>query len=440
MSSKPTPLSRQPSLGRVRNYMLAGLAVSFAMVGGVGVWAARTELAGAVIASGLVVVESSVKKVQHPVGGVVGAIMVKNGDKVKTGDILLRLDETVTKANLQVISKQLDQLNGREARYKAERDMAKEITFPAAISSRADDPEVGEIMSGERTLFESRRDSREGQKAQLRERIGQLQEEFEGVSGQIEAKTREIELIGEEIRAMEELESKQLVTTQRRVQLRRDAARLNGELGALQASAAQTKGKISEIELQILRIDQDFRAELMTDLRETQGKQAELNERKIAAEDQLKRIDIRAPQNGVVHQMSVHTVGGVINPSEPVMMIVPEGDRLVIDAKVAPQDIDQVLRAETAIIRFPSFNQRTTPEVTAQMKRVAADLTHDDKTNESYYMARLEIPDSELTKLGEHKLFPGMPAEVQIRTSSRTALSYILKPLEDQISRAFKER
>lgn len=425
--------------GRVRGYMLTGLAISFFLVGGVGVWAAKTELSGAVMAMGQVVVESSVKKVQHPAGGVVGEIYVKNGAKVKTGDLLMRLDPTVTKANLAVITSQLDELYGREARYKAERDNAEAMIVPPELKGREDET-VKDIVSGEKLLFESRRDAREGQKLQLRERISQFKEEHTGILVQTEAKAQEIELIGQEIEAMEILEQKQLVTTAKRVALLRDRTRLTGEHGALIATAAQTKGKISEIEMQILRIDQDFRSELMSELRDNQAKQAELTEKLIAAQDELRRVDIRAPQTGVVHQLQVHTVGGVVNPSEPIMLIVPENDRLVIDAKFVPGDIDQVLRAKSAVVRFAAFDARSTPELEATIKNVAADLTYDEKLNESYYTARLEIAESELAKLKGHKLFPGMPADVQIRTEDRTALSYILKPLEDQIARAFKER
>ncbi len=432
--SRPTPTSQ------TRTYVLSGLAVTFLLVGGVGVWAAQTNIAGAVIAPGIVVVESSVKKVQHPTGGVVGEIYVKSGDKVKAGDLLLRLDETVNKANLQMIANQLDELEGREARYKAERDGKASIEVPESLKGRKNEPNVAEILSGEQALFESRRRSREGQKAQLRERISQLNEEYDGITGQIAAKAREIELISEEIGAMEELESKRLVPLQRRIALRRDAARLNGELGALKAAAAQTKGRVAEIELQILRIDHDFKTELMKELRDNQAKQAEYVERRVAAMDQLKRVELRAPQEGVVHQLAVHTVGGVVNPSEPVMLIVPEDDRLVVDARVSPQDIEQALLSDTALVRFSAFNQRTTPEVVGRVLRISPDLTVDKQTGESYFSARIEIPDEELANLGDGKLVPGMPADVQIRTQDRTALSYLMKPLEDQISRAFKER
>ena len=440
MISNATNKADAAPTGQTRMYSMSGLAVTFFLVGGVGVWAAQTNIAGAVIASGIVVVESSVKKVQHPTGGVVGEIYVKSGDNVKAGDILLRLDETVNKANLQMIANQLDELEGREARYKAERDGKDTIEVPDSLKGRSHEPNVAEMLSGEKRLFESRRRSREGQKAQLRERISQLNEEYDGITGQITAKTKEIELISEEIGAMEELESKRLVPLQRRIALRRDAARLNGELGALKAAAAQTKGKTAEIELQILRIDHDFMTELMKELRDNQAKQAEYVERRVAAMDQLKRVELRAPQDGVVHQLAVHTVGGVVNPSEPVMLIVPEDDRLVVDARVSPQDIEQALLSETALVRFSAFNQRTTPEVVGRILRISPDLTVDKQTGESYFSARIEIPDEELANLGDGKLVPGMPADVQIRTQDRTALSYLMKPLEDQIARAFKER
>lgn len=425
---------------RVRGYLLAGLAMTLFLTGGIGFWAANTEIAGAVIAPGVVVVESSVKKVQHPTGGVVGEIAVKNGDKVKAGDLLLRLDETVTRANLQVISKQLDEMTARQARLEAERDGAVDVNTPEGFKARLEEPAIQQMIAGEQTLFKSRNQSREGQKAQLRERIEQLKEEIAGVTGQIEAKGKEIELMHEELASLEQLESKQLVTTSRMVALRRDGARLEGEFGQLRANAAKAKGQISEIELQILRIDQDFKTDLMKELRETQAKIGEFTERRVAAMDQLKRVDIRAPQEGLVHQLSVHTVGGVVNPGEPILLIVPENDKLVVEARIAPHDIDQALISKTALIRFSAFSQRTTPELVAEVIRISADLTKDQQTGESYYVARLQIPDDELAKLAPHKLVPGMPADVQIRTQNRTALSYILKPVQDQFAKAFRER
>ena len=437
----PSEVPTTRELARVRGYIMAGLAVVFVMLGGAAVWASITQIAGAVIASGVVVVESSVKKVQHPTGGVVGEILVKNGDVVKAGDIVMRLDETVTRANLKLIERQLDEVAVRSARFDAERDGKAAVSVPATFEGRDSEPEVRKILSSERTLFDSRRESREGQKSQLKERAGQLDEEIAGLQVQIDAKAKELELIAQELEGLEELEAKQLVVTSKMVAMRREAARLEGERGSLISAVAQTKGKISEINMQILRIDQDFRTDLMKELRENEAKLSELEQKRIAAEDQLKRVDILAPQSGLVHQLSVHTIGGVINPAEPVMLIVPENDKLVIDAKIAPQDIERLLNTKSALIRFPAFNSRTTPELEGKLKSVAGDVTHDQQTNETYFMARVVIMDGELAKLGEgNKLIPGMPADVQIRTESRTALSYLVKPLTDQITKGWRER
>ena len=240
--SSATPTTR--SLARVRGYMMAGLAVVFVMLGGAAVWASITQIAGAVIASGVVVVESSVKKVQHPTGGVVGEILVKNGDTVKAGDIVMRLDETVTRANLKLIERQLDEVAVRGARYDAERDGLQEVSTPATFMKRDSETDAHKILASERTLFESRRESREGQKSQLKERAGQFDEEIAGLEVQIEAKAKEIALIGQELKGMETLEAKQLITVSKMVALRRESARLSGEHGSLISSVAQTKGTL----------------------------------------------------------------------------------------------------------------------------------------------------------------------------------------------------
>ncbi len=424
----------------VRGYIAAGLAVLFFLVGGLGVWAASTTISGAVIGNGIVVVESNVKKVQHPSGGVVGEILVKNGSKVKTGDLLIRLDETLTRTNEQMISKQLDQLLMREARLKAERDGAESVTVPAILASRTFDPDVAEIVNGEQSLFVSRRESKAGQLSQLNERVGQLSQESEGITAQIEAKTREISLIADELAGLADLEAKQLVTTSKMAALKREKARLEGELGQYEAALAQTSGRRTEVALQIARLDQDMKTEVVKELREAQTRIAEFVERKIAAADQLRRVDIRAPQDGIVHQLAVFTVGGVINPGEPIMLIVPQDDKLQVEAKIAPQDIDQVRTGMQARLRFSAFNQQTTPQIAGEVVSISPDLTRDQITGEIFFTARISMPDAERAKLGNNKLQPGIPVEVHITTEARTALSYLVKPMADQINRAFKER
>jgi HlyD family secretion protein len=433
----PSPQTVDASVAR---FMIGGLAVVFLPVGGIGVWAATTEIAGAVVAPAVVVVETNVKKVQHATGGIVGEIKVKNGSHVKAGDLLIRLDETLTRVNLQMITQQLDQFTARQARLEAERDDADSITVPRHLSARSTIEEIGQMLRGEESLFRTRRQSITGQKSQLLERSQQLEQEAQGIEAQISAKRREIKLITDELEGLADLEAKQLVTKTKIAALRREKARLEGELGQFVAAAAQTQGRKTEISLQIVRLDQDMKTEVVKELRETQSKIAELSERKIAAEDQLRRIEIRAPQTGIVHQLAVFTVGGVVSPGEPIMLIVPEGDRLLVEARVAPKDIDQLYIGQFTRIRFAAFDQQTTPQVNGEVTGISADLSRDQTTGETYFTVRINIPDEELAKLGSNRLQPGIPADVQIKTQDRTALSYLMKPLADQIDKAFRER
>jgi HlyD family secretion protein len=432
--------STTPTRRSIRRNILAGLMVFGILAGGVGGWAGTTALSGAVIASGSIVVDSNVKKVQHPTGGVVGELHVRDGDRVKGGDIVVRLDETVTRSNLAIITKGLDELWARKARLSSERDGADAITFPDFLLNRRGDPDVAQIMESERKLFELRKTSRSGQKAQLRQQVEQLREEIVGMTAQQHAKKREIELINRELDGVRELYKKNLVQLTRLTQLEREATRVDGELAQLVASVAQAKGKIAEIELKIISIDQDLSSEVAKEMREIDAKIGEFIERRIAAEDQLKRIDIRSPQDGTVFQLTVHTVGGVISPGEPIMMIVPDTDSLTVEAKINPQDIEQVQLKQKAVLRFPAFNAATTPQINGEVSRISADVTSDQRTGQSYYTIRISIPPDQLTRLGEVKLVPGMPVECFIQTGERTAISYLLKPLRDQLIRAFRER
>jgi HlyD family secretion protein len=427
-----------PVQGSIRRHLLAGLAAVFVLVGGIGGWAATTELSGAVIAPGQLVVQSDVKKVQHPTGGVVATLNVQDGDSVAAGDVIIRLDDTVTRANLAIVVKSLQQLEARQARLEAERDGVATVEFPGTLRQHAADPEVARLIAGETKLFELRRSAREGQKAQLAERAAQLNEEIGGLASQIAAKEREIELISQELTGVRDLWEKKLVSIQRVNELERQAARLEGERGQLVAATAQAKGRISEIELQVIQIDQDMRSEVATELRDIQGKVAELVERQIAAEDELRRIDIRAPQSGRVHQLAVHTVGGVIGPGEVLTLIVPVADDLTVEVKIAPQDIDQVQIGQAAVLRFSAFNQRTTPEVDGEVTRVSADLTLDERTGLSYYTARIGLLEGEVARLQGLSLAPGMPVEAFIQTGERTVLSYLTKPLTDNAMRSFR--
>ena len=424
----------------IRVHLIVGLVVVLVLAGGFGGWASTMQISGALIAPGAVVVDSNVKKVQHPTGGVVGEVRVRDGDLVKAGDVVVRLDDTVTKAGLAIVTKNLDGLWARAARLEAEQRGLDRVVFPKMLLDRADDPDVKNVIASETKLFEVRTNGRIGQKAQLRERVTQLNEEIAGLAAQEKAKNQEIALVEKELTGVRELYDKHLVQMSRLTTLERDAARLNGERAQYVASRAQAKGKITETELQIIQVDKDLVSEVSKDLRETNDKIGEFVERKVTAEDQLRRVDIRAPQDGMVLQSTVHTVGGVITAGDAIMMIVPQADDLSVEAKVNPQDIDKLQIGQKTLLRLSAFNQRTTPELNGVVTRVSPDVTTDQRTGQSYYTIRVSMPREEVARLGESKLIPGMPVEAFVQTGDRTMLSYLIKPLSDQLMRSFREK
>jgi HlyD family secretion protein len=424
----------------IRLHMIIGLAVVALLAGGLGGWASTAEISGALIAPGSIVVETNVKKVQHPTGGVVGELLAHDGDLVKAGQVVVRLDDTVTKASLAIVTKNLDGLWARAARLQAEQQGLDKVTFPRMLLDRADDPDVKTVIASETKLFEVRVNGRTGQKAQLRERITQLNEEIAGLSAQERAKDQEIALVEKELAGVRDLYDKHLVQISRLTTLERDAARLNGERAQYIASRAQAKGKITETELQIIQVDKDMVSDVSKDLRETNDKIGEFVERKVTAEDQLRRVEIRSPQNGMVLQSTVHTVGGVITAGDAIMMIVPQADDLQVEAKVNPQDIDKLQIGQKTLLRLSAFNQRTTPELNGTVSRVSPDVTTDQRTGQSYYTIRVSMPPEEVARLGDAKLIPGMPVEAFVQTGDRTLLSYLVKPLSDQLMRTFRER
>ncbi len=415
----------------LRRHALAGVSVMAFLVVGVGGWAATTEISGAVVAPGQLVVKTTTKKVQHPTGGVVGEINVREGSHVKAGDILVRLDATQTQAELDVVLRALDENAARRARMEAELSGADRVSFPASLTSRQSDPEVLHLMVTETDLFTVRKAARDGQKETLREQV-------KGFRDQITSKDKELDWIKQELVGVHQLWDKNLVPFTKVVQLERDAARIAGERGALLAS-------ISQSELKILQVDEDMRTDVGKDMAEIRAKNSELVEKRVAAEDKLAKIDIRAPQDGVVHQLQVHTVGGVIaqpnTQSEPIMLIVPEADELIVEAKAKPEDVNQLHVGQKTFLRFTSFNQRTTPELNGEVSMVSADVSQEQKRDASYYTIRVKVLAGETERLGKGvKLVPGMPVETYVQTEDRTVLSYLVKPMQDQVQRAFRER
>lgn len=415
----------------LRRHLLFGCAVVAAMGPGLGGWMALTEIEGAVLAPGTLVVESSVKAVQHPVGGVVAEILARNGDEVRQGQTLLRLDAATGASNLAIVRRALLEQEARRARLVAERDGRDRIEFPAL----AVDGDGAAILDGEARLFQSRQTARTGQKHQLLQSIEQMRMEIAGMEAQLSAKTREASLLGRELSGARSLFERQLLPVARLTALERDAARLEGERAQTAAAIARTRGRMAETELKILQLDLDASSEVGRELREVEARIGELTERRALAEEQVRRLEIRAPQDGIVHQSTVHTVGGVIPAGETLMQVVPATDGLIVEARVQPSDIDELAVGRPVLLRFSSFDQKTTPEANGIVTTVGADVSTDTRTGMPYYTARVRF--SEAPK--SVSLTPGMPAEVFISTGARTVMAYLAQPLTDQLARAFRD-
>jgi HlyD family secretion protein len=423
-----------------KNELRTGLRILlFAILLGGG-WLALVPLAGAIVVPGNLVVQSNVKTIQHPSGGVVAEIKVANGMRVAASDLLLRLDATQAQASLQLVTKQLDETRARIPRLTAERDGLSQPEFPPALLARSGEDNVRSLLASETSLFKARSDGRHSQKDLLESRIVQLSQEISGLEAQVDSKAKQLELIASELVGVKELYDKRIVPLTRLTALQREIARIEGERGQLVFSIAETKSKIGEAQLQISHLDQDFRTDVVKELGQTQAKEAELVERDVAARDLLDRIEIRAPTSGVIHQLSAHTIGGVIRAGEAIMEIVPDTDDLLVEARLQPQDIDHVHPGQTAFVRFSAFNQRVTPQLTGTVSLVSADTTRDQQTNAHYFTVRVVLPDEERRRLGGLQLVSGMPAEVFMQTGSRTMLNYLLKPITEQMNRTFVEQ
>ena len=448
MSFAPIKSPRPAEIRGGRHYVVLGVVVLAALIGSFAAWSAMADLDGAVIAEARVVVESEPRVVQHPVGGIVAEIRVRDGAIVEPGDVLVRLDDTSTRANLAILLRQRDEVFVRIARLNAEIAGRPEIIFAAELTDRSKEPSVAEMMQSEGALFANRVGARSSRKLQLHEKLAQLEQEVEGLKGQESARREELRLANEELKGLVTLEGQRLVSTPRMTSARRTVAQLQGDIAQVVSNLAQTRGKVSEVKLQMQQIDDEANAECGKELREQQARRGELEERIIAAEDVLRRVDIRSPIAGRVHQLKLHTIGGVVNAAETLMTIIPDRDRLVLEARVSPRDIDMIQVGHKADVRFTTFNQRTTPTLEATVVRVSADILRESESAKSQqpgasadgmYAIRLKLSEESVHNSGV-TLLPGMLAEAFIRTEARTAASYLLKPLQDQYARAFRER
>jgi HlyD family secretion protein len=424
----------------LRRYQIVGFVSLFVMVGTVGSWSAVSNINGAVIAPAVVTVESFTKKVQHRDGGIVKAIRVVDGDTVKEGQELILLDDTDTRSELAIVEGLLLEFLTKRARLEAQRDDAAAIEFPPEILARKDEPEVARIIAGQEKLFTSRQASINGKREQLAQQIAQLDEQIIGLKAQKDSKEKQIGFILDELKGLRKLLKDGLVPQSRVLAMEREMSRLQGELGQFAAEIASALGKIGEIKIQTIQIGEEDRSQVLTELRDAESRIAELKERQISASSKMGRTSIKAPLNGTVYQSTAHTIGGVIAPGEVIMLIVPEGDKLVLQAQVSPADIDSVREGQIAVVRFSSIKDRMSPELDGKVAHVAADTSQRDANQPPYYAVRVELVAEHLGRLGKHKLRPGMPAEAFIRTDERTVLSYFLKPLLDQLAHTFREQ
>jgi len=424
----------------VNRYALYSFITIGFLVFGFGGWAVFTELSGAVIAGGTVVVESSAKRVQHQEGGIVAEIDVRNDDYVQAGQVLLKLDDTALRASLSIVETQLNESLAIEARLSAEISGKDEIDFPAELDAEASDPHMAQILSAQRDTLRARKDVRLGSIAQLSSQVTQLRSQQSGLGLQRTSIEQQLAVVDSEYERLKNLLKDNLVDRGRVNDLIRQQAQLTGQLGSAGASLDETTATIAEREGMIKQVDAEFLSKALDDLQVLRQKIGELTQQKVAGEDRLRRVVLTAPQAGVVHESIVHTVGGVVAPGETLMMIVPTQDRLLIEVRLNPLDVDKVSVGQKVIIRIPGFNARVTPDLPARMMQIAPDLTRDPQTGVSYFQARVML-DDDATKLlpaGE-TLLPGMPAEAYVQTGSRTVLTYLLEPLEEQFRRAMRE-
>jgi len=424
-----------------RRPIVIGLLALVTLVGGFGTWAAFTQISGAIIASGQIEVDRNRQIVQHPDGGVVADILVFEGDAVVQGQTLVRLDPTLLQSDLTTVESQLYELMARRARLAAERDVVDGITFDAELLEvAARQPEVAELVEGQRRLFEARVSSNAQQIEQLRLRRQQIASQIGGILAQQEALKTQLSLIGEELASQQVLLDRGLAQASRVLALQREDARLQGTMGELTAGAAQAQERITETELEILRLATTRREEAITQTRDLQYRELELAERRRSLKERLSRLDIRAPVGGIVYGMTVFAERSVIRPADPVLFIVPQDRPLVIAARVAAIHIDQVYLGQDVILRFSTFDSRTTPEFFGEVTQISADVFVDEASQGSFYRAEIELKTDEIEKLPENLvLIPGMPVEAFLRTEDRTPIAYLVRPFTDYFAKAFRE-
>jgi len=421
-------------------FVALGMLALIGLLGGLVYWSVTTEIAGAIVTSGRVEVKSNRQIVQHQQGGVVGEILVAEGDTVSAGQVLLRFDAVLTESELAITEGQLYELIGQKSRLLAERDGVDSITFDAEIVEAALSlPKVAELIDGQKRLFEARRTSLGEALSQWTERSRQINNQIEGSQAQLAALNEQSVLLAQELADQQSLLANGLTQASRVSALRREVANLSGQIGAINATIAEARGRLAEIEIERLKLSTSLREEAIGALRELQPREIELRQNRLSLLEVLDRLTLRAPRSGVVYGLAVHTTRAVVQPAEPIMYIIPQDEPLIIRTQIPTQHIDQIRVGQPATLRFSSFEQRTTPELFAVVANVSPDVFTDERSGISYYSAELRPNEGELAKLAGLALIPGMPVEAYIKTEARTPFDYLIKPLANYFNRAFRE-
>lgn len=424
-----------------RGPMTIGVLGLLVLVGGFGTWSVATNISGAIIAGGRIEVDQNRQVVQHPDGGVVSEILVDEGAEVEAGDVLVRLDDTQLKSQLAINESQLYELMSRRGRLEAERDDRETITFdPLVLEAAKTNADVPDLIAGQQRLMAARAESTVNEIDQLEKRRGQIANQIEGIEAQQVALTKQLELISKELTDQQRLLDQGLAQAARVLSLQREEARLSGTMGDLEAQKAQAKGRVTEIDIEILKLGTARREEAITRLRDLQYRELELREQRLALIEQLDRLDITASVSGLVYDLQVFALRSVIRPADPVLYIVPQDRPLIINARVEPIHIDKLSIGQEVNLRFSALDQRTTPELKGQVVQISADAFQDERQQLSFYRAEIALSEGEQDRLPEDAvLIPGMPVEAFIRTEDRTPLAYLTKPLTDYFTKAFRE-
>ena len=433
-------MSRQPKDVSARLPLAVGFGALLLLVGGIGAWSVNTEIAGAVVAPGTVKVESDRQVIQHPDGGVVGEILARDGDVVSAGQTLVQLDDTFLKSELAIVQRQLLEIFARKSRLEAERD-----DLPAPVSDQAptysllDAGWVQGQIAGQASLFQARLVSLGQARLQLREQQEQITTQITGIDAQLDALESQLSLIGSEVSSVQSLFDRELVEASRLLELQREEARLIGEIGRMTSLAAEARTKISSLEIEVLKLTDGRREAAITELRDLQYAEIELEERRISLTERMARLEVRAPLDGVVFGSRVFAVQSVIQAAEPMMYLVPANQPMQIAARIDPTHIDQVHPGQAVSLQFTTFSSRTTPQVPGAVIRVSADAQTDEATRRTYYEAIILPDPTALAALGDVTLLPGMPVEAFLKTEDRTPLTYLAQPLMVYFKRAFRE-